>query len=224
MNTTPTRTRRSTPTPKVDALAFRLHNDPTFVQAVNRAANLKCLAAIKSGRLRVVQAASVGAPLRYSPRMDIVDDPSISKVVAMFELPGIRSSDITLQIRESNLVITGTRTMPSPESLRQECNAVDDKEIKPEDNDVDMKSVESSRTGRLNAPIQELRYGSFYRAVRIPDGIQESDVRATLLEGMLRVTWPRVVSVIPASPPPSPRTSARSPTPGHPPPTNNASQ
>lgn len=45
---------------------------------------------------------------------------------------------------------------------------------------------------------------------------------------MLRVTWPRVsathVSVIPASPPPSPRTSARSPTPGHPLSTNNASQ
>ena len=68
MSTTPTRGRRSTPTPKIDALAFRLHNDPTFVQAVNRAANLKCLAAIKSGRLRVVQAATVDAPLRYSPR------------------------------------------------------------------------------------------------------------------------------------------------------------
>ena len=53
-------------------------------------------------------------------------------------------------------------------------------------------------------------------------------MRATLHEGMLRVTWPRVavtqVSVIPASPPPSPRTLARSPTPGHPPSTNNASQ
>lgn len=103
--------------------------------------------------------------------MDIVDDPSISRVVAMFELPGIRSSDITLQIRESNLVITGMRTMPSSESLRQECNTVDDKEIKSEDNDVEMKS-EAPVIVRLNAPVQELRYGSFYRAVCIPDGIQ----------------------------------------------------
>lgn len=190
MSGSPSRARRSTPTPKVDALAFRLHNDPTFVQAVNRAANLKCLAAIKSGRLRVVQAqGTVSAPLRYSPRyvifvarflsnylirsysMDIVDDPSLSRVVAMFELPGIRSSDITLQIREGNLVITGTRTMPSAEALRQECSTADDKEIKPEDNDVDMKS-ESPSIARLNAPVQELRYGSFYRAIRIPEGIQ----------------------------------------------------
>ena len=103
--------------------------------------------------------------------MDIVDDPSLSRVVAMFELPGIRSSDIALQIRENNLIITGARTMPSAEALRQECNTADDKEIKPEDNDVDMKS-ESPSIARLNAPIQELRYGSFYRAIRIPEGVQ----------------------------------------------------
>jgi len=226
-NNTSTRSRRSTPTPKVDALAFRLSNDPTFVQAVNRAANLKCLAAIKSGRLRVVQASNVGATLRYSPRMDLVDDPSASRVVALFELPGIKSSDITLQIRENNLVITGTRTPPTLDSLKREFTS-DTKEIKSEEKDVEMETeVSKSSPANVRVPIQELRYGSFYRAIRIPDDIQESDVSATLHEGMLKVTWPRVsathIPVIPTSPPPS-RTSSTSPNPGHPSSTNNASQ
>jgi HSP20 family molecular chaperone IbpA len=159
--------------------------------------------------------------------MDLVDDPSAPRVVALLEITGIKSSDITLQIRDSNLLVMGTRTPPTLDSLKREFTS-DEKEIKPEDKDVEMKTeVPKSSPANVQVPIQELRYGSFYRAIRIPDDIQESDVSATLHEGMLKVTWPRVSAMhqplIPTFPPPS-RTSSISPNPGHPSSTNNASQ
>ena len=49
-----------------DRQSFEAFRHPAFVQAVNRAANLKCIEAIKSGKLRVV--ANPSTPSEYTPR------------------------------------------------------------------------------------------------------------------------------------------------------------
>jgi HSP20 family molecular chaperone IbpA len=148
--------------------------------------------------------------------MDLVDDPTASRIVALFELPGIKSSDISLQIQEGHLVVFGTRSPPTLDSLKREFGS-DSKSIKPQDEDVDMK-LGVSESEAVKVPVQELRYGSFYRAIRIPGDIQESDVTATLLEGMLKVTWPRVAGPhAPVNPTTlTPSISTASPTPGRP--------
>ena len=51
----------------VDRQSFEAFRHPAFVQAVNRAANLKCIEAIKSGKLRVVAPHS-STPSEYTPR------------------------------------------------------------------------------------------------------------------------------------------------------------
>ncbi|KAF9476035.1 hypothetical protein BDN70DRAFT_935378 [Pholiota conissans] len=201
MSSTSTRSRRSTPPPKIDALSFRLSHDPMFVQAVNRAANVKCLAAIKAGRLRVVPGFDPRVPVRYSPRMDVINDPSSSKYLGIFELPGIKSSEISLQLREGHLIVCGKRNRPTLESLRQELVA--EQSTKMEDQEVKLP-VNATSPDRLlygQTPIQELRYGVFHRAIRIPDGIRESDINATLHEGMLKVTWPKSSVMTPAASP-----------------------
>jgi len=175
---------------RTDSVTFQMLQHPAFVQAVNRAANLKCLEAIKSGRLRVVEPPNIPTPTRYTPRMDLIDDPSSPKLTAIFEIPGIQTNEISLQIRDSQLVILGERKSPHfsaarfdglPQNPVSAANLVALGEM--ETDDVAAR--------RVRLPVQELRFGTFSRSIRIPDGIRESDVKATLQDGMLTVTWPR---------------------------------
>ncbi|KAF8884215.1 HSP20-like chaperone, partial [Gymnopilus junonius] len=165
---------------------FQMSRHPAFVEAVNRAANLKIAEAIKSGKLRPVFHPNTPAPLRYAPRMDLVDDPSSSKLAAVFELPGIQTNQISLKIHEGQLVIAGERKGPSAHGLPRFPAAAADAISS---GDMDTDDIEAGRN--VQYPIQELRYGNFFRSIRIPSGIQESDVKATLQDGMLTVTWPR---------------------------------
>ena len=53
----------------IDRQSFEAFRHPAFVQAVNRAANLKCIEAIKSGKLRVVAPPqNSSTPSEYTPR------------------------------------------------------------------------------------------------------------------------------------------------------------
>jgi len=47
---------------------LQMYQHPAFINAVNRAANLKCLAAIRSGRLRVAHTPEPGENVRWRPR------------------------------------------------------------------------------------------------------------------------------------------------------------
>ncbi|KAF9450026.1 hypothetical protein P691DRAFT_622074, partial [Macrolepiota fuliginosa MF-IS2] len=102
--------------------------------------------------------------------MDLVDDPSCPSVIAVFELPGVKNENITLQIKDRRLV-------NAPQ--------VHSNSTKP--------STRTPNAGPSTAqPIRELRYGPFYRTITIPDGIKQSEVTAGIQDGMLTVTWPRV--------------------------------
>ena len=58
---------------RTDRQSFQVYRHPAFVQAVNRAANLKCLEAIKSGKLRVVAPhPSSSTTTEYTPRYVII--------------------------------------------------------------------------------------------------------------------------------------------------------
>jgi HSP20 family molecular chaperone IbpA len=158
---------------------------PVFVQAVNRAANLKCLEAIKSGKLRVVPPPNLPATARYTPRMDLIDDPSSSKLAAVFEIPGIKTNDISLHIRDGQLVVKGERKSQHSYLTTAVQNPISATAVASEDMETD------SPARNVRALVQELRFGQFHRSIRVPDGIKESDVKASLEDGMLLVTWPR---------------------------------
>lgn len=52
----------------IDSQTFQMSRHPAFVEAVNRAANLKIAEAIKSGKLRPVLRPNAPTPVRYAPR------------------------------------------------------------------------------------------------------------------------------------------------------------
>ena len=93
--------------------------------------------------------------------MDFVDDPAESSFTAVFEIPGIKTNDISLHISDGHLVVSGERR-PSYNTTRQS-------EAPPQDT-----AENGVEPPKLTIPIQELRYGSFRRAVRIPDGLKVS--------------------------------------------------
>jgi len=163
---------------RTDRQSFEAFRHPAFVQAVNRAANLKCIEAIKSGKLRVVTPHPTSSPSEYTPRMDLIDDPAESTFTAVFEIPGIKTSDISLHILEGHLVVLGQR--------RPSYNPTQQSET------LSQETAENrTQPPKSTIPVQELRYGSFRRTIRVPEGLKESDVKASLNEGMLTVIWPK---------------------------------
>ena len=91
--------------------------------------------------------------------MDFIDDPGESVLTAVFEVPGIKTSDISLHIVDGHLVVSGER--------RPSYNITQQSEAPPQDtaeNDIQVP--------KLTIPIQELRFGTFRRAVRIPEGLK----------------------------------------------------
>lgn len=181
---------------RTDHKIFEASRHPAFVQAVNRAANLKCIEAIKSGKLRVVAPQPpTSAPCEYTPRMDFVDDPTDSNLTAVFEIPGIKTSDISLHISDGQLVVLGERRPSYRTTQRSEAMPQDTA-----DNGVPAP--------KPTIRVQELRFGTFRRAIRVREGLKDSDVKASLNEGMLTVTWPRL--------PPGAARTRRTPTPSPP--------
>ena len=164
-----------------DRRSFEAFSHPAFVQAVNRAANLKCIEAIKSGKLRVVAPQpNPSSPSEYTPRyvricyifhssahffyissMDFIDNPSDSTFTAVFEIPGIKTNDISLHIVDGHIVVSGERRPPY--NITQQSDA------------TSQGTAEGgNQEPKLLIPIQELRFGTFRRAVRIPEGLKVS--------------------------------------------------
>lgn len=155
---------------------LQMYQHPAFINAINRAANLKCLAAIRSGRLRVAHSSEPGENVRWRPRMDLIDDPTKTIITAVVEIPGIHARDLTLKIVDGQLILEGKRqalylSSPQPLSDKKESN----------DSDPNQRLV----------PIQELRFGEFHRAIPVGKGIKDADVTAHLSEGILTLSWPR---------------------------------
>ncbi|KAF7762472.1 hypothetical protein Agabi119p4_9065 [Agaricus bisporus var. burnettii] len=198
----------SSPVPSKSNSFASFYQDPRFRTAVSRAAQLKVHQLIEAGSLRP------GRPERdcrgnWKPRMDLVDDPSSPNIIAIFELPGVKNENISLQIKEKRLMVFGKRVDPYSEALSAALAAVsssqDQKSARTGATEVDQAS--SRGNARSSPPpnsqdpavksstsrsIHELRYGSFFRSVTVPEGIKQSEVTAGIQDGMLTVTWPRI--------------------------------
>ncbi|KAJ7683344.1 hypothetical protein B0H17DRAFT_890454, partial [Mycena rosella] len=94
-------------------------------------------------------------------RMDIFDNPASRGVVATFEVPGVKVSDISVSVSQ------GTLLLQNPQA----------------------NGLSSAHL----FPCQELRYGTFRRAIPLPSGTTVSPIAqcAILAEGLLTVAWPR---------------------------------
>ncbi|KAJ7672615.1 HSP20-like chaperone [Mycena polygramma] len=144
---------------------------------------------IRQGKLRVVEP-NPNAPFR--PRMEIFNDPDSPNVIATFELPGVKIADLSISVKQGVLLIHGER-QPRYRRRQRHPSVRGQPQAEAGDN-MDVDSAAASRASEAHArlfPKEELRYGQFRRAVRLPTGADTSCISASLSDGLLTVTWPR---------------------------------
>ncbi|KAJ6591042.1 HSP20-like chaperone [Mycena vulgaris] len=167
----------------------RMSGEDSAARERARGALMKLYEAMRLGRVRVVDPPNPTGYFR--PRMEVFNDPDSPNIIATFELPGVKISDLTISVRQGMLLLQGTRHARYPlnrthPSLRGNPQA--------ETGDMDVDSSQTSQASPEDAqlfPRQELRYGPFRRALHLPAGVDTSCITASLSDGLLTVSWPR---------------------------------
>jgi HSP20 family protein len=129
--------------------------------------------------------------------MDIIDDPSSPKIIAIFELPGVKNDNITLQIKDKRLMVLGKRLDPFTEALAAARSTSDQASsttnslgnvtnLTPNAPTTPARGAASGFiTPTMGKSIRELRYGSFFRSLPVPEGIKVSKL-VCLIEALSR--------------------------------------
>ncbi|TBU24582.1 small heat shock protein [Dichomitus squalens] len=101
------------------------------------------------------------APPVLRPRVDIHEDKEKNLVTATFELPGINKQDVSIDVHNNRLTISGESRFENED--RKENGYV----------------------------LRERRFGRFSRSLPVPQGIKPEDIKASMANGVLTVTFPR---------------------------------
>ncbi|KAF5367118.1 hypothetical protein D9758_003856 [Tetrapyrgos nigripes] len=96
------------------------------------------------------------------PRMDLHEDATKNTVTATFELPGMKKEDVTIDVHDGQLTISG--------------------ETK--------SSEEHEKDGYA---VRERRFGKFSRTLRLPQGVKDEEIKASMENGILTVSFPKAV-------------------------------
>ena len=93
----------------------------------------------------------------WAPRVDVFERDG--RLVTKVDLPGMKKEDVTVQVTDGHLALSGERKQETEET-------------------------------KDNVYRSERQYGSFYRAVPLPQGVKLEDVKATFADGVLEVSVP----------------------------------
>jgi HSP20 family protein len=93
----------------------------------------------------------------WSPKVEVFE--KNNRLVTRVDLPGVKKEDVSVEIAEGHLTLSGERKRETEEKK-----------------DAFYRS--------------EREYGSFYRAVPLPEGVKLEDVKATFADGVLEVSVP----------------------------------
>ncbi|KAJ7051166.1 small heat shock protein [Mycena amicta] len=98
----------------------------------------------------------------FRPRMDLHENTDSNIITATFELPGVKKEDVHIE------------TLPEQGRLR-----------------VSAESKISEEHEKDGYAIRERRFGKFSRTLQLPRGIKEADIKASMDNGVLTVTFPK---------------------------------
>ena len=93
----------------------------------------------------------------WYPQIDVFERDK--RLVTKIDLPGMKKEDVTVEVTDGQLTISGQRRTEAEEKADNYFRC-------------------------------EREYGSFYRAVPLPDGVSLDDVKATFADGVLEVSVP----------------------------------
>ncbi|KAI9450944.1 small heat shock protein [Lactarius psammicola] len=94
--------------------------------------------------------------------MDIHHDDKSNTVCATFELPGLQKEDISIDVNNNILTVSG-------------------------------ETKQSTERNEEGYTLRERRYGKFLRSLSLPQGLKNEDIKATMNNGCLNITFPRSV-------------------------------
>ncbi|PIL29217.1 hypothetical protein GSI_09266 [Ganoderma sinense ZZ0214-1] len=141
----------------------------------------------------------------YKPRMELWDDGGSPLVTAVLEVPGLRPADVTVDVVDGRLVVSGERrqqgfsmapkTQASPiANGNGSGNGTGTNPSEPTDPDVCVRASEETlaHAGTVTVlQVRELKYGFFRRVIAVPAGCTSAHLQASMENGMLTVSWPR---------------------------------
>ncbi|KZV63867.1 hypothetical protein PENSPDRAFT_196518 [Peniophora sp. CONT] len=113
------------------------------------------------------QASADGQIPAMEPHMQIYSPPASAHVTALFELPGIKNTDIHVDVTRDGKLAISAEWRPHQDIATTEYQ-------------VDIYA-------------QEFQYGRFERRLTVPPGIEARHISASLNLGILSLSWPRIV-------------------------------
>ncbi|KAI0262701.1 small heat shock protein [Gloeopeniophorella convolvens] len=96
----------------------------------------------------------------FQPRMDVHHNKETNNVTVSFELPGLQKEDVTIDVHNNVLTVSG-------------------------------ESKTSSERNEDGYAVRERRYGKFSRALSLPQGIKNEDIKASMADGVLTIAFPK---------------------------------
>ncbi|KAF7292907.1 SHSP domain-containing protein [Mycena indigotica] len=145
-------------------------------------------AALRAGRVKVVNPAENAI---FKPRMELYDNPALSHIFAVVELPGVNIGDLSIGFKQGCLELSGRRLARVPTHARDQ--------VKQEEMEIDTNDALGLQRDPRLFPLHELRYGGFHRTIPLPAGLDSSAVEASMSEGLLTISWPRGTDAAPNS-------------------------
>ncbi|KAF7310370.1 SHSP domain-containing protein [Mycena chlorophos] len=98
----------------------------------------------------------------FRPRMDLHENAEANTVTATFELPGVKKEDVQIE------------TLPEQGRLR-----------------ISAETKISGEHEKDGYAVRERRYGKFFRTLQLPRGVKEEEIKASMENGVLTVTFPK---------------------------------
>ena len=99
----------------------------------------------------------------YTPAVDIFE--TDKKIIVLADMPGVKAKDLTIDLRDSTLTLSGDVTSPEAEN-----EAV---------------------------VLREYQIGKFLRSFTLSEVIDQAGIEASLKDGVLRLTLPKVAPAVP---------------------------
>jgi len=93
-------------------------------------------------------------------RMDVNYKKDTNDIVASFELPGLQKEDVSIDVHNNVLTVSG-------------------------------HSNTSSERHEDGYVVRERRHGKFTRALSLPQGLKNEDIKASMVNGVLTISFPK---------------------------------
>ena len=121
------------------------------------------------------------------------ENPDNNTITATFELPGLRREDVNIELHNNLLTISGerssyTETKPSGQN---DAEASTSANTETATSDIQKQVVTTGGTDTQPWIVRERSYGKFTRSIPVPEGTQPESIKASVVDGILTVTFPR---------------------------------